>query len=386
MGLRGKFLNGPLGFGTAPLGNMFRSIPDAEAAATIDAAWDAGTRFFDTAPFYGAGLAEIRLGATLRHHPRDEYVLSTKVGRLVRDDIRSSDRRSETGGLFAFGRQNAVVYDYTEHGAMQSIEDSLLRLGVDRLDFVWVHDVAQDFHGDGWLAQFEIARTGAFRALTKLRDAGVIRGWGLGVNRTEPIELILGLAEVNPDGSLLAGRYTLLDHKHALRHVMPAAEKQGVDIVVGGPYSSGNTGRRRILRISASACRHHGQGRTHQEPGRPIPDTRQGCGTAVLSRPPGGRRGDPRSQPAVADRRGPRRACHSDTRRVLARPTRAPGGGTRRAPAHRPQRFGAGPHPCDCDRQPTTRGANTTGTPATEAGRIVSSHRPRARLANSVRE
>lgn len=239
MGLRGKFLNGPLGFGTAPLGNMFRSIPDAEAAATIDAAWDAGTRFFDTAPFYGAGLAEIRLGATLRHHPRDEYVLSTKVGRLVRDDIRSSDRLGETGGLFAFGRQNAVVYDYTEHGAMQSIEDSLLRLGVDRLDFVWVHDVAQDFHGDGWLAQFEIARTGAFRALTKLRDAGVIRGWGLGVNRTEPIELILGLAEVNPDGSLLAGRYTLLDHKHALRHVMPAAEKQGVDIVVGGPYSSG---------------------------------------------------------------------------------------------------------------------------------------------------
>ncbi|MUM31083.1 aldo/keto reductase, partial [Mycolicibacterium sp. CBMA 361] len=141
-------------------------------------------------------------------------------------------------GRFA-GSAHKVVFDYTELGAMKSIEASLLRLGVDRLDFVWVHDVAQDFHGDGWLAQFEIARTGAFRALTKLRDAGSIRGWGLGVNRTEPVELVLGLAEVNPDGSLLADRYTLLDHKHALQHVMPAAQKQGVDIVVGGPYSSG---------------------------------------------------------------------------------------------------------------------------------------------------
>jgi D-threo-aldose 1-dehydrogenase len=240
MGLRGKLLNGPLGFGAAPLGNMFRDIPDEEAAATVDAAWAAGTRFFDTAPFYGAGLSEIRLGRQLATHDRDEYVLSTKVGRIILDEIdRTASDFDDSGGLFEFGRKHRVVYDYTAAGTLQSIEDSLKRLGVDQLDFVWIHDVAQDFHGDDWLAQFDTARTGAFRALTRLRDEGVIKAWGLGVNRTEPIELMLGLAEADPDGSLLAGRYTLLDHKHALQRLMPAAEKRGVDIVVGGPYSSG---------------------------------------------------------------------------------------------------------------------------------------------------
>jgi D-threo-aldose 1-dehydrogenase len=112
-------------------------------------------------------------------------------------------------------------------------------MGVDRIDFVWIHDIAQDFHGDEWLAQFEVARTGAMRALTKLREEGVIKGWGLGVNRIEPVELMLGLSEVKPDGTLLAGRYTLLDHEHALRRLMPAAEAKGVQIVIGGPYSSG---------------------------------------------------------------------------------------------------------------------------------------------------
>jgi D-threo-aldose 1-dehydrogenase len=115
----------------------------------------------------------------------------------------------------------------------------LKRLGVDRLDFVWIHDLAQDFHGDAWIAQFETARTGAFRALSRLRDEGVIKGWGLGVNRVEPVELLLGLTEVKPDGTLLAGRYTLLDHERALQRLMPAAVAKGVDIVVGGPYSSG---------------------------------------------------------------------------------------------------------------------------------------------------
>lgn len=112
-------------------------------------------------------------------------------------------------------------------------------MGLDRLDFVWVHDIAQDFHGDEWLAQFETARTGAFRALNRLRNEGVIKGWGLGVNRTEPLELLLGLSDIVPDGSLLAGRYTLLDHEQALQRVMPLAEDKNVDIVVGGPYSSG---------------------------------------------------------------------------------------------------------------------------------------------------
>jgi D-threo-aldose 1-dehydrogenase len=240
MSIRDKLLSGPMGFGAAPLGNMFRNIPDEEAAATVEAAWRQGTRYFDTAPFYGAGLSEIRLGKELAKHKRDEYVLSTKVGRLILDEIETGKADpGEKGGLFGHGRRNRVVYDYSADGTLKSIEASLKRLGIDRLDFVWVHDVAQDFHGDGWLSQFEIARTGAFRALSRLRDQGVIKGWGLGVNRVEPVELLLGLTEVKPDGTLLAGRYTLLDHETALQRLMPAAAAKGVDLVIGGPYSSG---------------------------------------------------------------------------------------------------------------------------------------------------
>ena len=236
MGIRDMLLNGPLGFGAGPLGNMFRDIPDQEAVATVDAAWEQGTRYFDTAPMYGAGLSEIRLGKHLAQHDRDDYVLSTKVGRLILDEIDTEERDA---GMFKFGRANRVVLDYSEKGALTSIEGSLNRLGVDRLDFVFVHDVAQDFHGDGWLAQLETARTGAFRALARLREEGVITGWGLGVNLTEPVELTLGLTEVQPDATLLAGRYTLLDHEHALQRVMPTAAAQGVDIVIGAPYNSG---------------------------------------------------------------------------------------------------------------------------------------------------
>ena len=126
MSIRDLLVNGPLGFGTAPLGNMFRDIPDGEAEATVDAAWDHGTRFFDTAPMYGAGLAEIRLGKYLAQYDRDDYVLSTKVGRLVLDEIDTDERDSE---MFKFGRVNRVVYDYSEKGALASIEGSLNRLG-----------------------------------------------------------------------------------------------------------------------------------------------------------------------------------------------------------------------------------------------------------------
>lgn len=240
MGIRGYLLSGQLGFGTAPLGNMFRRIPDEEAVATVEAAWDAGTRFFDTAPFYGAGLAEIRLGKELAKHKRDDYVLSTKVGRIILNEVLTGPQQfGEKSDLFQFGRPNKIVYDYSADGAKGSMADSLKRMGVDRIDFVWVHDLAQDFHGDEWVAQFETARTGAFRALMQLRDEGVIKGWGLGVNRIEPVELLLGLSEVKADGTLLAGRYTLLDHERALQRLMPAAQAKGVDIVVGGPYSSG---------------------------------------------------------------------------------------------------------------------------------------------------
>lgn len=232
-----SFVPGELGFGTAPLGNMYRDIGEEEAAATAEAAWDRGIRYFDTAPFYGAGLSEIRLGSVLAGKPRADYVLSTKVGRVIGEEPTTAPQQGE--GLFAHGRPNEVVDDYTESGTLRSIEESLRRLRTDRLDIVWVHDIAQDFHGDDWIKAFETARTGAFRALTRLREEGVIRAWGLGVNRTEPCELTLDLDEPRPDAFLLAGRYTLLDHSHALQRLMPAAREQGVDIVAGGPYNSG---------------------------------------------------------------------------------------------------------------------------------------------------
>jgi len=240
MNVRSTLLSGPLGFGGAPLGNMFRNIPEDEAIATIESAWEQGTRYFDTAPFYGAGLSEIRMGKVLSKHKRNEYVLSTKVGRLILDEIEPSTREfGEKGHLFEFGRPQKIIYDYSASGTQRSIEDSLTRMGVDRIDFVWVHDIAQDFYGDEWLARFEEARTGAFRVLTKLREQGMIKAWGLGVNRVEPCEVALDLADSRPDAFLLAGRYTLLDHEYALQRLMPAAAKKGAEIVIGGPYSSG---------------------------------------------------------------------------------------------------------------------------------------------------
>ncbi|MDN3357687.1 aldo/keto reductase [Actinomadura sp. DC4] len=236
-----SLLPGRLGFGTAPLGNMFRAVPDEEAAATVEAAWDAGVRYFDTAPLYGAGLAEIRLGRALAAHPRDEFVLSTKVGRVILDETEDPAARDlgEKGGLFEHGRPNKIVNDYSKTATLRSLDDSLKRLGMDRVDIVWVHDPAQDFWRDEWLAAYESARTGAFRVLQELRQEGVIKAWGVGVNRIEPLELTLDLEEPQPDAFLPAGRYTLLDHEHALRRLFPAAAEQGVDIVIGGPYNSG---------------------------------------------------------------------------------------------------------------------------------------------------
>jgi D-threo-aldose 1-dehydrogenase len=226
------------GFGGAPLGNMFRAIPEHEAKAAVVDAWDAGIRYFDTAPMYGAGLSEIRTGIALRDRPRDEYLLSTKVGRLVLDEIEVGEADlGEKGGLFEFGLPNKVVYDYSYDGALRAIEESLTRLQTDRIDYVWIHDAAKDFHGDRWTEVLDGALTGAGAALTRLRDEGVIKGWGLGVNRVEPCEIALERSD--PDGFLLAGRYTLLDHADALAKLMPEAERRGAGIVVGGPYNSG---------------------------------------------------------------------------------------------------------------------------------------------------
>jgi D-threo-aldose 1-dehydrogenase len=241
MSIRSTLLAGPLGFGTAPLGNMYRNISEEEAIATVDAAWAAGIRFFDTAPFYGAGLSEIRLGKALRNYPRDEYVIATKVGRLVLPELVDTSTRTfgEKGDIFKDGNANAIQYDYTAEGTRRSIADSLERLGVDRIDYVFIHDLAKDFHGDAWISEFEEAQHGAFPVLDKLRDDGVIDAWGQGTNKVEPIEIGLELDEPRANGMLLAGRYTILDHESALQRLMPLAVEKNVDVIVGGPYNSG---------------------------------------------------------------------------------------------------------------------------------------------------
>ena len=223
---------GPLGCGGAPLGNLFRSLPDIEAHAALDAAWDSGVRHFDTAPFYGFGLSEHRFGAALRPRPRDAFTLSTKVGRLLTPSASPARERFN----FVDGLPFAVRFDYTADGAKRSIEDSLQRLGMDRIDVAYIHDISEDTHGSAWREAFDAAMAGAAVALTRLRDEGVIRAWGLGVNLVEPC--LLALEAADPDVFLLAGRYTLLD-PGALDTLLPHCAARGVSVVIGSPYNSG---------------------------------------------------------------------------------------------------------------------------------------------------
>src|SRR5215203_1581002 len=157
------------------------------AEATLAAAWDAGIRYFDTAPHYGPGISEHRFGHALRGRPRDDFVLSTKVGRLLRADASKGGKH----GPFVQGLPFRVDYDYTADGARRSIEDSLQRLGMARIDVAFIHDCAEDAHGERWPEVLDTAMKGAAAALTRLREEGVIRGWGLGVNRVEPCVLAL---------------------------------------------------------------------------------------------------------------------------------------------------------------------------------------------------
>lgn len=225
-------LPGPLGLGGAPLGNLYAALDDAVAAATLEAAWDAGLRYFDTAPFYGMGLSEHRLGALLRNRPREDFVVSTKVGRLLQADPAAPARQHGYVGGLPF----RMRYDYSRDATLRSIDDSLARLGLARLDIVFIHDVAEDTHGAAWTARYREAIDGAARALSDLRDQQVIRGWGLGVNAIAPC--LRALEDAEPDLFLLAGRYSLLDAS-AGEQLMPACTARGVGLVIGGPYNSG---------------------------------------------------------------------------------------------------------------------------------------------------
>jgi D-threo-aldose 1-dehydrogenase len=223
-----------LGFGTAPLGNLYRAISEAEAEATLARAWDAGIRYFDTAPLYGLGLAETRLNGFLRAHRRDDVVVSSKIGRLLR--VVQPDQRTGIGKFFDVPSRQEV-YDYSYDGTLRSLEASLERLGLDRIDIVYVHDVDVFSQGsvaarDERLAEF---MAGGHRALAEMRDQGVIRAFGAGVNEWEACAWLMDRAD--PDLFLLAGRYSLLEQ--GALPFLDAAVAKGVGVVIGGPYNSG---------------------------------------------------------------------------------------------------------------------------------------------------
>lgn len=223
------------GLGGVPFGNEFAFVTDEDAYATIEAAWDAGVRYYDTSPWYGLGLAERRLGSFLHKQARSEYVLSSKVGKLL-----TASRKNNAKEYFPFTTSpNNLRYDYTADGVKRSIEDSLQRLGVDALDVVFVHDLSPDnpWLPGPWEEQFEIARKGAFPALSKMRDEGIIKGWGLGVNSPEPILKLLEVADANV--CLLARQYSLIDHENALHNVFPKARERGMMFVVGSSLNAG---------------------------------------------------------------------------------------------------------------------------------------------------
>lgn len=222
-----------LGFGAAAMGNLYAAIDDASAAATLDAALSAGLRYFDTAPHYGRGLSERRLGDALRG--RGDVFVSTKVGRLMDPDASITDARERDG--FHSAMPFRPRYDYSYDGILRSHEHSLQRLGLARVDILFVHDIGRVTHGEADARYREqLIAGGGFRALESLRDQGAISGFGLGVNE---VEVCLDLMEAARfDVILLAGRYTLLE-QGALNALFPACAMAGTSIVVGGPYNSG---------------------------------------------------------------------------------------------------------------------------------------------------
>lgn len=224
-----------IGFGSAPLGNYLRPLREEDCDKTLQAAWHAGMRYFDTAPFYGFGLSEQRIGRLLKGLDRNQYVISTKVGRLFEPCA-----PEEVNSLFFKETpQLRFYYDYSYDGVMRSYEESLGRLGIDRVDILYVHDVCAFAHGGregSERAIQDLLRLGGWKALAELRDAGDVSAIGAGVNEWQPCARLLELAD--PDLFLLAGRYTLLEQE-PLERLFPQCAENGAAIVAGGPYNSG---------------------------------------------------------------------------------------------------------------------------------------------------
>jgi D-threo-aldose 1-dehydrogenase len=225
-----------LGLGGAPMGGFRATIPEAEAVALTDEGYEAGIRYFDTSPYYGYGRSELRMGAALRERPRDSFVLSTKIGRILHamkpGEKKPADFRDN--GLPGF----APVFDYTYDGVMRSLEHSHLRLGLARIDIALVHDV------DFWTTKdrevlnqrFKTVMDSGFKALDELRKAGIIGAIGVGINESDTSLRFIQAGDF--DCMLLAGRYTLLE-QGGLKEFLPECVKRNVSVILGGPYNSG---------------------------------------------------------------------------------------------------------------------------------------------------
>lgn len=223
-----------LGFGAAPLANLFRAVADGEADAVLAAAWAGGVRYFDTAPLYGFGLSETRLNRFLRDKPRGDYLISTKVGRLL---TAVPPGIGDAAAKWIDVPSRKERFDYSYDGVMRSLEASLERLGLDRVDLLYVHDLDVFTHGSETAKQARLDEfmAGGYRALCRLRDEGVIAGFGAGVNEWEPCDWLIQRGEF--DIFLLGGRFTLLEQ--GALGFMDRAAAQGVGVVIGGPYNSG---------------------------------------------------------------------------------------------------------------------------------------------------
>jgi D-threo-aldose 1-dehydrogenase len=224
-----------LGFGAAPLGNLYRPMTERDARATLDMAWSEGCRYYDTAPLYGLGLSETRLNGFLRAKPRDGYLLSTKVGRLLR--VCPPAERTRPNAFFETPSRQEV-FDYSRDGVLRSIEFSLERLGIDHIDIVYAHDVDVFTHGSAGAADRRIREfmSGGYRALVELREQKTIKAIGAGINEWEIAERLA--REGDFDLFLLAGRYTLLE-QDALTSFLPLCVEKHIGVVIGGPYNSG---------------------------------------------------------------------------------------------------------------------------------------------------
>jgi D-threo-aldose 1-dehydrogenase len=222
-----------LGFGGASIGELFERVPERDAYDSIQAAWDAGVRYFDTAPWYGRGLSELRTGSGLRDHPRSDYALSTKVGRWLRpasgDDF--------DGSPWVGGCRNEVVFDYSYDGIMRSVDQSRLRLGITRFDVAIIHDLDRLYFDEPtWDDHFRDLTTSGWKALEELRSSGQVRAVGAGINALGLIPRFLDALDL--DAFLVAMPYTLL-RQEVLDEEFPIAVERGVGFVIGAVFQSG---------------------------------------------------------------------------------------------------------------------------------------------------